>query len=275
MHGFQHYAIIQTSDLSSIDFSQIGYGQGAVNNTNGFGKAPTNNTIDFGEVCADSWSPETNLVGGTSFSNTKSIELDGMDAYVSISANSNLQISDTFTISHWVKFTSTSQMYVTNFANKYGTYVQNGYAYLVFRNLSNTQITLQSTSTINDGNWHNIIVVKTTSTMAIYIDGVLDANNTNGATGITSTLSNAIGALFNGALPFEGTIDEVGVWNSDQSSNATAIGSTIPTDLSTYSPLSWWRCGDGDTAPTLTDNGSGSNDGTMNNFSTFSTDVPT
>ena len=24
MHGFEHYAIIQTSDLSSIDFSQIG-----------------------------------------------------------------------------------------------------------------------------------------------------------------------------------------------------------------------------------------------------------
>jgi len=41
----------------------IGYGQAAVNNTNGFGKAPTNNTIDFGEVCADSWSPETNLTG--------------------------------------------------------------------------------------------------------------------------------------------------------------------------------------------------------------------
>jgi hypothetical protein len=43
----------------------IGYGQAAVNNTNGFGKAPTNNTIDFGEVCADSWSPETNLVGAS------------------------------------------------------------------------------------------------------------------------------------------------------------------------------------------------------------------
>ena len=43
----------------------IGFGQGAVNNTNGFGKAPTNNTIDFGEVCADSWSPETNLVGAS------------------------------------------------------------------------------------------------------------------------------------------------------------------------------------------------------------------
>ena len=207
--------------------------------------------------------------------NTRSILFDGVDDYVSISANSNLQISDTFTISHWVKFTSTSQMYVTNFANKYGTFVQNGYAYLVFRNLSNTQISLQSTSTINDGNWHNITAIKTTSTMAIYIDGILDANNTNGATGITSTSSNAIGALFNGAIRFLGNIDEVAVWNNDQSANASAIGSTIPTDLSTYSPLSWWRCGDGDTSPTLTDNGSGGNDGTMTNFSTFSTDVPT
>ena len=43
----------------------INWGQGAVNNTNGFGKAPTNNTIDFGEVCADSWSPETNLTGAS------------------------------------------------------------------------------------------------------------------------------------------------------------------------------------------------------------------
>ena len=109
--------------------------------------------------------------------------------------------------------------------------------------------------------------------MAIYIDGVLDANNTNGATGITSTLSNAIGALFNGALAFEGTIDEVGVWNSDQSSNATAIGSTIPTDLSTYSPLSWWRF-EG-TGTTATDSGSGNNDGLLDNTVVRSTDVPT
>jgi len=204
--------------------------------------------------------------------NRFSFDFDGTDDYVAISANSNLQISDTFTISHWVKFTSTSQMYVSNFANKYGTYVQNGYAYLVFRNLSNTQIGLQSTSTINDGNWHNITAIKTTSTMAIYIDGILDANNTNGATGITSTSSNAIGALFNGAIRFLGNIDEVAVWNNDQSANASAIGSTIPTDLSTYSPLSWWRMGDKATYSnpggvgnwTLTDQGSGGNDGTSN-----------
>ena len=200
-----------------------------------------------------------------------SFSFDGVDEYVAISANSNLQISDTFTISHWIKFTSTSQMYVTNFANKYGTFVQNGYAYLVFRNLSNTQIGLQSTSTINDGNWHNIIVIKTTSTMTIYIDGVLNANNSNGATGITSTSSNAIGALFTGAIPFQGTIDEVAIWNNDQSANiSTIFNNGVPTDISSLSPISHWRMGENATWNgsqwTLTDQGSGGNNATSVNM---------
>ena len=65
----------------------IYWGQAAVENTNGFGKSATNNTIDFGEICSDSWSPETNLTGTgatPSFSNTQSIELDGMDAFVTM-----------------------------------------------------------------------------------------------------------------------------------------------------------------------------------------------
>ena len=74
----------------------------------------------------------------------------------------------------------------------------------------------------------------------------------------------------------EGNIDEVAIWNSDQSANATTIyNSGRPNDISSLSPLSWWRCGDGDTAPTITDNGTSGYDLTMQNFTTFSTDVPT
>jgi hypothetical protein len=76
---------------------------------------------------------------------------------------------------------------------------------------------------------------------------------------------------------FNGLIDEVSIFTTAlSSSDATAIyNGGVPTSLTPYSPLGWWRCGDGDTSPTLTDNGSGGNDGTMNNFTTFSTDVPT
>ena len=217
----------------------------------------------------------TDVPTASSFANTKSIALDGIDDFVAISANSNLQISDTFTISQWIKFTSTNQMYVTNFGNDYGTYVQNGKFGIVFRNTSNAQKGLSSTVNINDGNWHHVLAIKTTTNIYLYVDGVLESNS-QGDVGRISTRSAAIGALFNGSLFYNGNIDEVALWNTDQSSNASSIynGGT-PTDLSTYSPLSWWRCGDGDTAPILSDNGSGGNNGTMTNFSTFSTDVPT
>jgi hypothetical protein len=75
----------------------------------------------------------------------------------------------------------------------------------------------------------------------------------------------------------EWNIDEVSLFNSELSANdiTSIYNSGVPNDIKQSFALSWWRCGDGDTSPTLTDNGSGGNDGTMTNFTTFSTDVPT
>ena len=234
------------------------------------------NTIDWGKIHFSSWSPETNLTGtasAPSFSNTQSIQLDGIDDYVSVANNINLQISDTLSISQWIKFTGTSQQYVTNFGNDYGTYVSNGKFAIVFRNTANTQKGLISTININDGQWHHILAIKTTTNLYLYVDGVLESN-ANGDVGRISTRSSAIGAIFNGSSLFNGNIDEVALWNTDQSSNASSIyNGGIPTDLSTYSPLSWWRF-EG-TGTTATDSGSGGNDGTLTNGVTRSSDVPT
>ena len=67
------------------------------------------NTIDWGKIHYNSWSPETNLTGTgatPSFSNTKSIELDGIDNYVD-TPTINLGSTNTFTF--WVKSSSTNQ----------------------------------------------------------------------------------------------------------------------------------------------------------------------
>ena len=139
-----------------------------------------------------------------------------------------------------------------------------------------------STTNTADGNWHHALGVNDGTDLKIYIDGVLEATNSNGGGTMKNGSSNFnIGrrqGLANGNHRnyFNGRIDEVAVWNSDQSANINSIYSaTGPQDLSSLSPVSWWRCGDGDTSPTLTDNGSESNNGTMENFTTFSTDVPT
>ena len=267
----------------------IYWGQAAVENTNGFGKAPTNNTIDFGEVCADSWSPETNLVGGSAvFSNTKSIELDGIDDYVdcgSFSAYDNGDLS----ASVWIK-KSTMGTYEYAFSNS-GSSAKAGFDIVfenAFRRVSVGRRTRTSDTysgfldigfTLNT--WHNIAFTyqDSTRTLKVYNDGVLKSTTIGSASTNSASLDLTIGSYQDTSNHLVGTMDEVAIWNSELSVTdiTTIYNSGVPNNLNDLStpPLSWWRCGDGDTSPTLTDNGSGGNDGTMESFSTFSTDVPT
>ena len=268
----------------------IDWGQGAVNNTNGFGKAPTNNTIDFGEVCADSWSPETNLTGtgGSSFSNTKSIELDGIDDYVdcgSFSAYDNGDLS----ASIWIK-KSTMGTYEYALSNS-GSSAVAGFS-IIFENAFRRVRVVRNTRTSDTisayadigftlNTWHNIAFTyqDSTRTLKVYNDGVLQNTTIGSASTNSASLNLTIGS-YQGTSNFtSGIIDEVSVFNTELSStDITSIyNSGVPNNLNDLStpPLSWWRCGDGDTSPTLTDNGSGGNNGTMTNFTTFSTDVPT
>ena len=263
----------------------IYWGQAAVENTNGFGKAPTNNTIDFGEVCADSWSPETNLVGGSAvFSNTKSIELDGIDDRIECSSLTAYDNSD-FSVSIWVKKTTSGLDYVVSNSS---SSTKAGFDIIINRlnvNFQRRTTTKQAaTGYINIGftynTWHNLIGTynDTTGDLKLYLDGVLKNTSTTSADVNSASVDLRIGCSAVNSLPFQGGIDEVSIFNSELSqSDVTNIYNLgVPTSLSSYSSLiSWWRCGDGDAAPTLTDNGSGGNDGTMTNFTTFSTDVPT
>jgi len=230
--------------------------------------------------------------GGSSFTNTKSILLDGVDDFVDYGNPASLQITDELSISAWFKTTYTGATSVI--VGKDAAAGTNKRAYMLFwSGATNTMRffvwksgnlgkSVASTSTVTDGNWHHVLAVNDGTDLKIYVDGTLEGTNLGGG----GTIQNAttdfyIGrrqGLSNGLYKsfWNGSIDEVAIWNSDQSSNVSTIyNSGLPNDISSLSPVSWWRCGDGDTAPTLTDNGSGGNNGTMTNFSTFSTDVPT
>lgn len=108
---------------------------------------------------------------------------------------------------------------------------------------------------------------------AIYIDGALQS---------TTNSNNSYG--FNGAIKAEqfriarqaggsnysrtNLIDEIALWASDESSNVSDIynsGTTHDLTQLTSPPDHYWRMGDGDTFPTLTDN-SGSLDLTLYNM---------
>jgi hypothetical protein len=232
----------------------------------------------------------TDVPTASSFTNTKSILLDGVDDYVDCGTNLALLGSAT-TFSAWVKMTDATSFRILHkgiagsreYAFGMGT---SDTLFFVLYNGSSNYIAQVSTSTMTSyqGSWIHICATYDGSTNAsgitLYVNGsVFNSSSLTGGT-YTAPSGNANGDVYIGRYSTEyadGNIDEVAVFNSELSqSNVTAIYNLIlPNYISSLSPLSWWRCGDGDTAPTLTDNGSASNDGTMTNFRTFSTDVPT
>jgi hypothetical protein len=227
------------------------------------------------------------VVGGprrsTIFSNTKSIALDGVDDYVAVSSSSGLNFTGDFTLSVWIKTNSIgNNQYIIDTSTSGA--IGNGYSFRIktdgkirFWSYHATQTGIDSTTALSAGSWYHIACVHTSTQNKIYINGSLDATLNWSAGHSTSNTTNLrIGGSQILAGTFNGKIDEVAFFNSDQSTNVSDIyNGGLPNNLTSLSPISWYRCGDGDTSPTLTDNGSESNDGTMANFTTFSTDVPT
>ena len=89
---------------------------------------------------------------------------------------------------------------------------------------------------------------------------------------------NVVGATPPAELFLEGHLDELAFFDSaltsgqvtniykGEESGGSGGTNGTPGDLDTFDPVNWWRMGDGDTFPTLTDHGEDGNDGTMTNM---------
>jgi len=220
--------------------------------------------------------------GGGAFVNEYSMSFDGVDEYMNCGTDASLAVTN-ISISAWIK-TSGGSGYqsIISADNANGSYRR---YQLTVNNISgcisffywNSSLSLKSingTIIVDDGQWHHIMVVNDGTNLKIYVDGVFDSSNANGGTINTqgTNVITSIGSIYGSYGFFLGTIDEVAVWTSELSaSDVTSIyNGGVPTDLTSFSPLSWWRMGDGDTwngsTWTLTDNGSGGNDATSVNM---------
>lgn len=153
------------------------------------------------------------------------------------------------------------------------------------------------TGALSFGSWQHVLITYDGGTtgassgsvsayygrFAIYIDGVLQTvTGSHSNYGDTRALTGSdfrIGYNGTGRGIRGGTlVDELAIWPTDETANvATIYNSGTPFDLTTLSssPTHYYRMGDGDTFPTISDN-AGSNDLTMNNMtsSDFVNDVP-
>ena len=192
--------------------------------------------------------------------NAEAMSFNGTDQYVdagSLSLNSN-----TGTVSAWIKTNYTSDYQIITGID----------SQLQYRVLTTGEIRLilyhgglftglNSTSTVNDGNWHNVTFTYSSSGMKIYIDGSLNVSNTVDVISLTTASGNfLIGARsISGTLSkyFNGSIDEVAIFNTALSASkiqqiydATAVVNGVPQTANLFtgglsSSLVYWnRMGD-------------------------------
>jgi hypothetical protein len=254
---------------------------------------------DTNKIIVWTGSAWTEIVSDTapSFSNTYSVDFDGTNDYVDCGGSSDFSFTDgssndsAFSISAWVKFDNTNRarlvskdtgtssreyLFGTNATNKFNMLLGNG----------SVNLDIQNNTTLNNTDWFHVVATydgsETASGLKVYVNADASSltNNSLGSySGMPSTGGNLeIGRFANGHSFFNGLVDEVAVFNSALSaSDVTAIyNSGVPADLTSYSPVGWYRMGDNDggTGTTITDQGSGGNDGTLTNGPTFSTTVP-
>ena len=253
----------------------IGYGQGAVNNTNSWGQGAK--------------------VGSSSFSNTYSVDLDGIDAFVQVADNDNLSFGNgttdsPFSISAWVNMTDATRFrivskYDSNLEYLFATGGTDKIAFNCYDNSTSARIGRQYSTALTSlqGTWIHLVATydgsRSSTGQKIYLNGSR-VDDTDSNSGTYTAMENTTAPLEIGKLTTtraNGLMDEIAIFNAELSStDVTAIyNSGTPASLSSYSSLvSWWRFEEG-SGTTATDSGSGGNTGTLDNTVAYSTNVPT
>lgn len=226
------------------------------------------------------------------FTNSKSVEITGpdflganaalMDSVLGRSSN-GAGSGDAFTISFWIKPTSSSSGRVMVYFGSNDT-ANGGHfeARLTSTNkvrfkygTNNNYIQLTSSTVLSASTWHHVMIAYTGGStengsgglstsygqFSIFIDGSQETTSNShsnyGYSGSVSGQNFRVGKLVSGNSMNGERIDELAIWGSDQSSNVSSIynsGATQDLSALSTSPNHWWRMGDGDSHPNIQDN---------------------
>ena len=155
-----------------------------------------------------------------------SFEFDGIDDYVSIPNNVDLNFTSAYSVSCWIKTTSAALLSPVSNQSKFliRLYGAANQIRVQLRDGSNGLVNLDNTQVFNDGNWHHIAftteATTTSDKVIVYFDGVALTNKgTQPNVGSrTSAFAYDIGRN-SGTWNFNGNIDEVSLYDSELSAS--------------------------------------------------------
>lgn len=222
--------------------------------------------------------------GGGAFTNQYSVSFDGTDDYMDIPDSTALETT-AFTWSAWFYCTAIDRYNIIVDTATHSSFFF-GYEIFVVNTTNNIRFAsyhsndyIDSTTTVAANTWYHVAATHESGSDKLYVNGTLEASGSASNFSVSDAANLRIGSssIFN--LYHQGLIDEVAFFNSALSASdvSSIYNSGTPADISSLSPVGWWRMGDNDgaTGTTITNQGSASSiDGTLTNGPTFSTDVP-
>jgi len=229
----------------------------------------TYNTSSSGSSVCPNTSTQTVEIAVAGIANNYSMNFDSASSdYIDTGAYLgdliSLSAPTSYTVSAWIKTTDTGGISkgVTGSAS-----TSNGLNFTIYNGeitfgVTNTAIATTTNAGVNDGNWHHVVGTYNSqgdasgNTLYIYVDGVQKASNT-GNRGVYPfnnypLFIGARGQGTNASGYFNGSIDEVGIWNTALTSTQIAeiyngTGTNTTKDLTTVSGsnlIYWNRMGD-------------------------------
>ncbi|WP_274475838.1 LamG-like jellyroll fold domain-containing protein [Mangrovimonas aestuarii] len=209
------------------------------------------------------------------------LDFDGIDDYVQTTcpgvANNGAR-----TVEAWIKTTKNSnpseggsQSVIVD----WGSTSSNGKRFtfnVLWSNAIRLEIAgsgLSGTIAVNDGNWHHVAVTFDPSgnTMSLYVDGVLDTAGIMSSVNSGITTNVRIGKRIDNASPFQGSIDEVRIW--DVARTQAEIQADMNNELCDNTPnlIGYYKLNEGtadgdNTGLTTAFDTVNSNDGTLSGF---------
>lgn len=187
----------------------------------------------------------------------KAVTLNGTTGYVS-AGNLGVTQSPAFTEEVWVKTTSAANAWLISEGSTssatpaagLSTNTSGSKARFSIRDSASTTVGITGASTINDGQWHDLVGVRDGTSLSLYVDGVLDGTTT-GTVGSISLNTTTIGAIRQPTTGgyLNGSLDEAAMYTSALS--ASEVESQYDAAASIYaglaltsSPSAYWRLGE-------------------------------
>ena len=187
-----------------------------------------------------------------------SFNLDSASSdYIDCGNDSTFDLNNAFSISTWIKYTSTSAMVVLSKreTTKIGLLIElgSGKPFTAIRDASsNIAITNTYSGTYNDGNWHHIVATfdRTANELKLYVDNELkETANTSSVGDIAPTTNNLmIGRRSDTSSSyFDGKISNISLFNETLTSTEVQklYANGVPQDLANFTPqpVAWYTLG--------------------------------